>query len=116
MNGIIGLLVSSLTVRRLLLEICNALKNPVFTTCIGYFLSIKDEANSFRRTLRTLISETMVQILRAKENGMLTFMCFGWHDLKFRYCLESVDLKYMSVDIKVLLLMIENRELSATSY
>ena len=93
MNGIIGFLVSSLTVRRLLLGICNAFKNPVFTTCIGYFLSIKDEANSFRRTLRTLISETMVQILRAKENGMLTFVCFGWHDLKFRYCLDS-DRKY----------------------
>ena len=36
--------------------------------------------------------EIIVQRLCAKEKGMLIFVCFWWHELKFKYCLESVAL------------------------
>ena len=38
-----------------------------------------------------------MQIRFAKLYGMLVFVCFGWQELKFRYCLESVSLKNISV-------------------
>ena len=63
---------------------------PVLTTSAGYFLLIRILANSTKRFLRINLSETIMQILRAKENGMFILVCLGWHDLKLRYCLESV--------------------------
>ena len=72
-NGIICFTFSSLTVKRLLLGICNDFENPVFTTCIEYVLSIKDEANSYRIPI-----ETMVQILRAKKKYVIyVLICNG---------------------------------------
>ena len=51
--------------------------------------------SSFKRVSSVDLFEIIVQSLHAKEKGMLIFVCFGWHELKFKYCLESVALSYV---------------------
>ena len=74
------------------LGMSKALVIPDFIICSGYFLSIYVVVSSFKRVSSVDLFEIIVQSLRAKEKGTLIFVCFGWHELKFKYCLESVAL------------------------
>ena len=56
------------------------------------FFSIKVVVSSFKQVSSVDLFDIIVQSLHAKEKGMLIFVCFGWHELKFKYCLESVAL------------------------
>ena len=78
------------TLNKSSLGISKALVIPDFIICSGYFLSIKVVVSSFKRVSSVDLFEIIVQSLRAKEKGMLIFVCFRWQELKFKYCLESV--------------------------
>ena len=59
------------------LGISKALVIPDFIICSGYFLSIKVVVSSFKRVSCVDVFEIIVQNLRAKEKGILIFVCFG---------------------------------------
>ena len=82
----------SWTLNKSSLGIFKALVIPDFIIFSGYFLSIKVVVSSFKRVSSVDLFKIIVQSLRVKENGMLIFVCLGWHALKFKYCLESVAL------------------------
>lgn len=58
----------------------------------GYWRCNSVFLRSCKRISRVVGSETMVQILLAKLKGIFILVCFGWHELKRRYCCESVGL------------------------
>ena len=90
-----GVMFSSLfswTLNQSSLGISKDLVIPDFIICSGYFLSIKVVVCSFKRVSSEDLLEIIVQSLRAKQMGMLIFVCFGWLELKLKYCLESLDL------------------------
>ena len=80
------------TLNKSSLGISKAVVIPEFIICSGYFLSINVVVSSFKRLSSIDLFEVIVQSLRAKEKGMLILGCFGWHELKFKYYLESVAL------------------------
>ena len=82
----------SWTLNKSSLGISKALVIPDFIICNGYFLSIKVVVSSFKWVSSVDLFEINIQSLHAKEKGMLIFVCFGWHELEFKYCLESVAL------------------------
>ena len=61
--------------------------------------------NSILKSFKCIFSNfsfvTMLQILLTNEYGILVFVCFGWHEMKRRYCLLSVGLWFMCVSIFV---------------
>ena len=58
----------------------------------GYFCFKRKDFNSSSLTSKVFSCDIIIFSLRAKLYGMLFLVCFGWHDVWSKYCLESVGL------------------------
>ena len=76
-NGVMFSSTSFCVFNKIFLGIHKALKIPALITSIGYCQLLRIEASYCRRIFTTSVSETIVQILRASENGMFIFVALG---------------------------------------